>query len=381
VVLAAPLIIQAVAMTPAAAAPRLADATLRPVEFSVLPGWSVDDHASAFRTFLASCRAISASATPSRAAQAIGEGLKAVCARALAKPAADAAAARRFFEDNFRPYRIGTAGGGEGFLTGYYEPVVEGALAPSATYATPLLAVPPELKRLIGGRGDGRPAEPWHDRAAIEDGAVDARRHALVWLKDPVDAFFCQIQGSARVRLPDGRMMRLAFAARNGHDYTPVGRILIAQGIVPKEEMTLDRIRAYIEAHPAEGRALMRMNRSYVFFRKADLAADQHAIGAQGLPLTPFRSIAVDRTLHVYGTPFFIEASLPLSAPGANDSFRHLMIAQDTGTAIVGPARADLYLGAGPEAGALAGRIRHPGRFVILLPRDMEPAAAGPAGR
>jgi membrane-bound lytic murein transglycosylase A len=172
-------------------------------------------------------------------------------------------------------------------------------------------------------------------------------------------------------------VLRLAFAAKNGHDYTPVGRILIARGLVPKEEMTLDRIRAYIEANPAEGRALMRMNRSYVFFRKADLSADQHAIGAQGLPLTPFRSIAVDRALHVYGTPFFIEASLPLSAPGTAEPFRHLMIAQDTGTAIVGPARADLYLGAGTEAGALAGRIRHPGRFIILLPIGIDPATAG----
>ncbi|WP_145988195.1 murein transglycosylase A [Blastochloris tepida] len=363
------------------AAIRLAGATLEPVAFADLEGWAGDDHLAAFRTFLASCRAVTRAAAPSRAAQPMSQGLKAACARALAHPAADAAAARRFFEDGFGAYRIQPAGGGEGFLTGYYEPIVEGALTPSAAYATPLLAVPAELKRLLAGRSDGRPAEPWLDRAAIEDGAVDAKRYALVWLKDPVDAFFCQIQGSAQVRLPDGRLKRYAFAARNGHDYTPVGRILIARGIVPKEEMTLDRIRAYIEANPAEGRELMRMNRSYVFFREADLAPEEHAIGAQGLPLTPGRSIAVDRTLHVYGTPFWIEAALPVSAPGTAEPFRRLMIAQDTGTAIVGPARADIYFGAGKEAAAIAGRIRHAGRFVMLLPRGVEPATGGPPAR
>ncbi|KAA5600417.1 murein transglycosylase A [Blastochloris sulfoviridis] len=362
------------------AAVRLAGATLEPVAFAGLEGWGSDDHLAAFRTFLASCRAVTKAKAPSRAAQPVSQGLKAACARALAHPAADAASARRFFEDNFQPWRIRPAGG-EGFLTGYYEPIVEGALQPSAVYATPLLAVPAELTRLLAGRSDGRPAEPWLDRAAIEDGAVDARRYALVWLKDPVDAFFCQIQGSAQVRLPDGRLRRYAFAARNGHDYTPVGRILIARGIVAKEDMTLDRIRAYIEANPQDGRALMRMNRSYVFFREADLAPEEHAIGAQGLPLTPGRSIAVDRALHVYGTPFWIEAALPLSAPGAAEPFRRLMIAQDTGTAIVGPARADIYFGAGKEAAAVAGRIRHAGRFVMLLPRGVEPAVDGPPAR
>ncbi|CUU43698.1 murein transglycosylase A [Blastochloris viridis] len=368
-------------MTPAVSAPRLADAALEPLTFEQLEGWRRDDHAAAFATFLASCRAITAAATPSRAARPLADGLRAVCADAVADPAPDAGAARQFFETRFRPFHIAPGGGGEGFLTGYYEPIVDGALSPSATYATPLLAVPPELARRIGSRKDGRPAEPWFDRAAIETGAVDLRRHALVWLKDPVDAFFCQIQGSARVRLPDGRMLRLAFAARNGHDYTPVGRILIARGLVPKDEMTLDRIRAYIEANPHDGRELMRMNRSYVFFRKADLTTDQHAIGAQGLPLTPGRSIAIDRLLHGYGTPFWIEASLPLAKAGAADPFGRLMIAQDTGTAIVGPARADIYFGAGTDAGAVAGRIRHPGRFVILLPRGVDPASVGQPAR
>src|SRR4051812_5778872 len=185
-----------------------------------------------------------------------------------------------------------------------------------------------------------------------------------------------QIQGSARVKLEDGTTLRINYDSHNGYSYTAVGRILIERNLVPREEMSMQRIRDWMTANPDQAPELRSMNRSFVFFRITGLSAEGEPLGAQGVPLTPGRSIAVDR-VHQYGTPFFIEADLPLEGRKAYSPFRRLMIAQDTGSAIVGPARADLYWGAGEEAGRIAGRIRHPGRFVMLLPRELDIAAAG----
>jgi membrane-bound lytic murein transglycosylase A len=176
------------------------------------------------------------------------------------------------------------------------------------------------------------------------------------------------------VRLRDGKLMRINYDAQNGHPYLAVGRILIERGIVPKEEMSMDKIRTFISEHPEEGRELMRMNRSYIFFREvSELGQEEEPVGAQGVSLTADRSIAVDRSLHVYGTPFWIEAELPLENENAATPFRRLMLAQDTGGAIVGPARADIYFGAGVEAGMVAGRLRHPGTFYMLVPKSVAP--------
>ena len=193
----------------------------------------------------------------------------------------------------------------------------------------------------------------------------------ICWLKDPVDLFFMQIQGSARVRLADGDVLRLNYAAHNGHPYTPVGRILIDRGIVPREEMSMDRIRAWMEANPDDAKELRQQNRSFVFFRKAALAAHEEAVGGQGIPLAAGRSLAIDRKLHAYGVPFWLDAKLPLHKDDTLEPFRRLMIAQDTGSAIVGPARGDIYFGAGTEAGRTAGRIKHPARFVMLVPKRL----------
>ena len=172
-------------------------------------------------------------------------------------------------------------------------------------------------------------------------------------------------------------MLRVNYAAQNGHKYYAVGKWLVDQGYYTREEMTMDRIREWMTANPEEGKELRRRNKSYVFFRETGLAQNEEPVGAQGVSLTPGRSLAVDRSLHVYGTPFFIQAELPIESEEPTTRFRRLMIAQDTGGAIVGPARADLYWGAGDDAGRIAGRIRHPGRFVMLLPRELDMVEAG----
>src|SRR5260221_8964135 len=172
-------------------------------------------------------------------------------------------------------------------------------------------------------------------------------------------------------------MLRINYDAHNGYPFAPIGRVLIDRKIIPREEMSMQRIREWMQDHPDEAKDVRRQNRSMVFFRIVGLNEDGEALGAQGIPLSAGRSIAVDKALHVYGTPFFIEADLPLASAGASTPFRRTMIAQDTGSAIVGPARADLYFGAGDEAGQIAGRVHQPGQFALLLPRDLDPVAAG----
>lgn len=361
--------------------PDIPGATLVPQSFADLDGWAQDDHAAAFATFRASCAALAvppAEIGPT-SVPTLKAGLLHACAladRLGAQPAPDLA--RLFFEIAFRPFRVVPGGTGSAFYTGYYEPEVDGALTPGNGFDVPVYGRPDDL--LMQGAGPTpnsggalrRTAEglvPYPDRAAIEDGALAGRGLEVAWLRDPIDLFFMQIQGSARLRLPDGRVLRLNYDGYNGHPYLPVARLLIQRGLVPREEMSMSRIRAFMEADPAAGRALRRENPSYAFFKALDLGAGAGAMGAQGVPLTAGRSIAVDRMLHTYGAPVFVEADLPLTAPGSAEPFRRLVIAQDTGSAIVGPARADIYFGTGREAGEVAGRIRHPGRFTLLVPR------------
>jgi membrane-bound lytic murein transglycosylase A len=224
-------------------------------------------------------------------------------------------------------------------------------------------------------RGPKRRLVSYYERAAIDDGILAGRDLEICWLKDPIESFFAHIQGSVRVVLDDGRLMRLNYAAANGQPYYAVGRWLIERNIVSKDEMSMDRIREWMERNPKEGEELRRRNKSYVFFRETNLPVNEEPIGAQGISLTPGRSIAVDHKLHTYGTPFFISAYLPIEGLKPDTWFKRLMIAQDTGGAIVGPARADLYFGAGDEAASVAGRLRHYGKFVMLVPKALLPAA------
>jgi membrane-bound lytic murein transglycosylase A len=178
------------------------------------------------------------------------------------------------------------------------------------------------------------------------------------------------------VRLEDGTILRLNYNGHNGHSYTAVGRILVERNLIPREEMSMDRIKRWMFANPDQAREVRGTNKSFVFFRITGLNNEDEPVGAQGAHLVPGRSIAVDKT-HVYGTPFFIESDLPIDNPRPTTKFRRLMVAQDTGSAIIGPARADLYWGAGDDAGKIAGRIRQQGRFVMLMPRALDMVEAG----
>jgi membrane-bound lytic murein transglycosylase A len=218
---------------------------------------------------------------------------------------------------------------------------------------------------------------PYYDRGQIEDGIIAGRGLEICWLKSQTDLLFAQIQGSARVRLEDGSTVRINYAAHNGYPYTAIGRVLIDRGIIPKEQMSMQKIREWLEQNPDGAKELRRQNRSYIFFREVQLSDKDEAVGAQGVPLTPGRSIAVDKSLHVYGTPFFIEGQLPIESEQSKTPFHRLMIAQDTGSAITGPARADLYFGAGADAGRVSGRLRHNMHFVMLVPNSLDPVERG----
>jgi membrane-bound lytic murein transglycosylase A len=365
------------------------DTQLEPLSWRALDGWDADDHVASFSAFLKSCTPFLASKEP-REGRPIHTALWQVCWRAAALRPINAAEAQAFFEENFRPVSIARVGESKGLLTGYFEPVVEGSRFPSPEFYTPLYRRPRDL--LVAGRPVGkgdvpnratinrRNAQnelvPYYDRAEIENGALDGQKLEICWLKDPFDAFSIQIQGSARVRLEDGTTLRVNYDAHNGRAYAAIGRILMEQYGVPPDGMSMERIRQWMLANPEQAAKVRQANPSFVFFRITGLSDQGEAVGAQGVPLSPGRSIAVDK-LHVYGTPFFIQADLPIDSDKPSTKFRRLMIAQDTGSAINGPARADLYWGAGDTAGRIAGRIRQQGQFVMLLPRELDMVEAG----
>ena len=362
-----------------------------PLKWSDVGGWADDDPLPAFKTFRTSCKPIAAQKTPLAESKALGTSLRDPCIAARAEDISDSVKAREFFEKNFTPLLISRVGEDAGFVTGYYEPIVDGSRVQTEVYNVPVYRRPSNLfvrgysqanasmpnKGQVFRKIGRRKLVPYYDRAEIEDGAIAGRGLEVVWLKIQTDLLFIQIQGSARIKLEDGSMVRINYDAHNGYPYTPVGRVLIERNIVPKEQMSMQKIREYMEQNPDGAKELRRFNRSYVFFREVKLAADDEAVGAQGVPLTAGRSIAVDKSLHVYGTPFFIEGSLPIESDTSNTPFRKLMIAQDTGSAIIGPARADIYFGAGAEAGRVAGRLKNPARFVMLLPNSLDPVPRG----
>jgi membrane-bound lytic murein transglycosylase A len=359
-----------------------------PLAFSDIPGWEQDDHLAAFKAFRESCRPIAAqSQPPSQEVRALGASLRDPCRAARAIDTLDAAKARAFFEQNFTPLKISRLGEGEGFVTGYYEPVLDGSKTPSEIYNVPVYRRPSNLfvrgynqaspdlpnKGPVYRKIGRRKLAPYYDRGEIEDGILSGRGIEICWLRSQTDLLFAQIQGSARIKLEDGSTLRINYDSYNGYPYTPVGRVLIDRGIIPREEMSMQKIREWMEANPDGAKDVRRQNRSYIFFREVQLSDKDEAVGAQGIPLTPGRSIAVDKSLHVYGTPFFIEGELPIESEKSRTPFRRLMIAQDTGSAITGPARADLYFGAGADAGKVAGRLKQNARFVMLVPKSLDP--------
>ncbi|HVO94790.1 MAG TPA: MltA domain-containing protein [Terriglobales bacterium] len=348
------------------------NAQLEPLSFSALDGWKNDDHALAFETFLKSCNAILNAGKGVRTARPFLGALYKSCERAVAAGRLDREQARAFFETNFKPVQIKPSGQPEGFFTGYYETEVDGSRFPSDEYTVPIYAAPAEAVRKHQSKVFAD-----LDRTKIEDGAIAGKDLEICYVKNQVDAFFAQIQGSTRVKLDTGKLLRLNYVASNGMPYTPVGKFLIDRGIVSKEDMSMDKIREFMEANPEEGKELRRRNRSFVFFQETPLSAHDECIGAQGVPLTPGRSLAVDKHIHVYGTPIWVEANLPIDSEKPETKFERLLFAQDTGSAIVGPARADIYFGHGEDISHVAGRIKQYGKFVVLVPRSV--AVAGTA--
>jgi membrane-bound lytic murein transglycosylase A len=381
---------------------QLPDSALEPIDWAALGGWQTDDHAAAFTTFVASCRPLLRSRPSEANKRSMSLALTHVCQQAVAVGQLTEDQARMFFERNFRPLRITKLGDSAGLLTGYYEPIVDGSRVPTGIFKVPLYRRPPDLVPPRHSTGPGFPNKgqslrrtrngalvPYYDRGEILDGALDGRHLEICWIKDQMDALVIQIQGSALVRLEDGTMLHINYDAHNGYPFVPIGRILIKRNIIPGNEISLDRVRAWMRANPQSAEEVLRQNRSFMFFRIVGLSDDrepadtqrkshdQEAVGAQGVPLTPGRSIAVDNALHAYGTPFFIQAHLPLAGEKRTASFDRLVIAQDTGSAIVGPARADIYFGAGDQAGNVAGRLHNLGNFAMLVPREIDPVVAG----
>lgn len=339
-----------------------------PLAFSDLPGWAADDHASALLAYRRTCRRGTRICTAGK--------------RALEK---GAGAPRKFFETWFRPVEVSPAG----FLTGYFEPEVPASDAPSPDHPVPLRARPtglvmkpePEPKGwpegLLAARRTETGYEAFPDRQGIETGALgdDARPLAYV---DPVDGFMIQVQGSARLRFADGRILRVGYDGKNGYPYTAIGKTLATQEGIPPSEMTADKLWAWLKANPDKAPAIMRTNRSFVFFKLMTTEPNQGPVGAAGISLEAGRSLAVDHRRWPYGTPIWLEAELP-RPEGGTAQLRRLTIAQDTGAAIIGEARGDLFVGSGDRAGAEASLFRHPVRWVVLreTPRPRPGRRAG----
>ncbi|WP_264185728.1 murein transglycosylase A [Roseicella aerolata] len=330
----------------------------RPVAFTELPSWGEEDAAAALAPFLATCREL-ARRDPAQPLGGTGSlaalggrpaDWAATCLEAAAVPPGEAAA-RAFLERRLQPFALGT-----GLLTGYVELELPGALTPDPAWPTPLRGPPPTPPE-----GALLP-----DRAAIEAGALDGLAPHLAYA-DPVDAFFLQIQGSGRLVLPDGGLLRLGFAGKNGHPYRAIGRVLVERGEIPLEAMSMQALRAWLAAAPAEAaRALLHTNPSYVFFRRMEaLRPDEGPPGTLGVPLTPERSLAVDPAIVPLGAPVFVVTRDPL----AGTPIRRLVHAQDTGGAIRGRARGDLFWGWGEEAVAKAGVMREAVEMFVLVPR------------
>jgi membrane-bound lytic murein transglycosylase A len=320
------------------AGPVMADTSYKVLNWDALDGWRGDDHAEALTVFRNTCGDLEV--------REWGE----VCARARAA----AGSARAFFEEQFRPVLI--SDGNPALFTGYYEPELEGSPVPTDRHRHPIYRLPPEI----------RPGMVWHTRGEIEGGRLlDGRGLEIAWLSDPVEVFFLQVQGSGRIRLTDGRAIRVGFGGRNGHPYRSVGAELVRLGIFERHQVSAQVIKRWVRENPADGARLLHHNPSFIFFREVnEVPSDRGPLGAMNRSVTALRSIAVDPQYVPLGAPVWIEKD-------GRGPMRRLMVAQDTGSAIKGAQRADIFFGTGPAAGERAGRVRDPGRIVVLLPVEV----------
>ena len=377
--------------------------TVRKASFSDLPGWQQDDQYAAAVALQKSCSVIMKQ-NPGK--EMITGGLAgtfadwhSVCQDAENLPVGDEQSARRFFQTRFTPYQIIAGEHRQGLFTGYYEALLHGSRTRHAPYLIPIYGRPsdlvavhlgdfkPDLKgeTIFGHVKDGN-LKPYFSRKQIENGAMQDKAPEIVWVDNAVDAFFLHIQGSGRILMDDGTVLRVGYAAQNGQPYTAIGHDLVARGDIPKKDISMQSIRAWLESHPDQAPQVMDLNESYVFFRVLDAGKDEGPMGAEGVPLTPGRSLAVDHRKLPYGVPVYIDAQdprpeaqavsqalaagQPLHEDKKSDKEKEddgprldrLMIAQDTGGAIRGPIRGDVFWGSGHEAAAIAGVMKSKGR-------------------
>lgn len=398
----------------------------RLVDFDDLEGWRQDDPGPALNAFIHSCQVFEAGdpEAPANPLERLGpphDGVtlggtnadwlrpcaeaRAILVSAYGDPDIRRGALRAFFEFHFRPVAIavrrdplpdGRARRAEprierkGVFTGYFEPVYDASRAPTETHTAPLYPRPEDLVEVdlglfrealkgerIAGLVEGGRLKPYADRAKINAGALGEKTEPIAWL-DPNDLFFLQIQGSGRLVFDDGDILRVGYAGQNGHEYTAIGRVMVERRIMPLKDVTMHSIREWLAREaPEHAQAMRETNASYVFFRPLDaVPAHLGPLGAQGAPLTPGRSLAVDRRYHTLGAPVWVNIE-PVPAAGEKP-IRRLMIAQDTGGAIRGPVRGDVFWGAGEEAAEIAGAMNAQGEMIVLLPRRLAARLGAP---
>ena len=368
--------------------PSWGQVVLEPVSFDTLSRWPDDNHLEAFEAFRTSARRMAGRPYSTKAIGVSGELLSSIGVRALDPTLdhADSQAARGFFEQNFTAYRIvaDRAGGrrpGTGLVTGYFEPEAEASFERNDRFRFPVYRRPEDLAEIDEG---SRPADmadhfffarrtgdgyaEYHDRRAIENGVLDGKGLELFWLDDIVDLFFIHIQGSARLKMTDGSLLRISYDGKSGHPFTAIGRLLIERGEIAPEDISMQAIRDWLKNHPDQAREVMWENRSFIFFQTIDHPQPELGpVAAAGVPLSAGRSLAVDHRLHTFGTPLWVETDRPVV--GISGHFARLMIAQDTGSAITGPVRGDLFIGSGSGAGEIAGRVSHDAQMYVLMPK------------
>jgi membrane-bound lytic murein transglycosylase A len=342
---------------------------LTPLSFDEVPGWQEDHQKEAISALLRSCADLLKKADFSE--------WQTACEALVQRPPENDRAARTFFETYFVPLAASGNEGEEGLFTGYYEADLKGAWHKTARYKYPLYAKPRDLVtadlglfhsewkgKRITGKVIKNQFVPYDERAAIESGSLKNRARVLLWVDDPIDAFFLAIQGSGRVRLPNGKTIHIGYDGANGRAYTAIGHVLAEKGALEKP-ITMQSIRIWLTENPAEAKNVMNTNESYVFFRRLKGSGP---LGAEGVALTPERSLAIDPAFVTLGTPLWLTTTTPDGMP-----FDRLMIAQDTGGAIKGPIRGDVFFGAGSEAESMAGAMQSKGQYYLLMPKGYTP--------
>jgi membrane-bound lytic murein transglycosylase A len=353
---------------------------LTAVAFKTIPGWVGDNHAEALVVFLKSCkkhRVLSSVAKLGSQEVTVGaEEWQKVCVVGAKVKKGSKIEAQYFFESHFTPYLVSDGSDPVGLFTGYYEPELRGAWRPNITYQYPIYGRPQDLvsvdlgsfrSELMGTHLVGRRAKttliPYYTRAEINRGMLKGKQLEILWVDSAIDAFFLHIQGSGRIVFSDGSKVRVSFAGRNGQRYTPIGRELVALNILKPDQVSLQSIQRWLAANPVAGLELMEKNKAYIFFHIRD---GEGPVGAQGVVLTSGRSLAVDRKYIPLGAPIWLVTTEPGKA---EKPIRRLVIAQDTGSAIKGSVRGDLFIGHGPKAGIIAGNMKQRGKYFLLLPK------------